>query len=249
MQTDATSHNIARPNNVGSCWHLLALVGTCCVVHANKRNNCQCWQLVVILALITALSVPVFSSICYRPSHFFSSNNSLCLTRPRGKSFLREGQSAVPPRGLAVFWCIYSRFSIFCLTVSCFLKLFAQLSLIRHLYNNPEITKHATIVCFLKKKITRRVSRRFHEANIVGVPCKRAQHCCTFRRSHNNRNVGACWAKLYATSANKCQHCCVSMQTDATSHNIVGPNNVGSCWPTMLRPFAWAFRSTSCNSP
>ena len=44
--------------------------------------------------------------------------------------------------------------------------------------------------------------------------------------------------KLYATSGNKCQHCCGSMQTDATSHNIVGPNNVGCCWPTMLGPFA-----------
>ena len=71
---------------------------------------------------------------------------------------------------------------------------------------------------------------------IVGVPCKRAQHCCaTLRRSQNNRNVGTCWAKnltgfkLYATSANKCQHCCGSMQTDATSHNIVGPNNVWCC--------------------
>ena len=89
--------------------------------------------------------------------------------------------------------------------------------------------------------------RRFHEANIVGVPCKRVQHCCaTLHRSQNNRNVGTCWAKsltgfkLYATSANKYQHWCGSMQTDATSHSIVGPNNVGCCWPTMLRPFAWA---------
>ena len=47
--------------------------------------------------------------------------------------------------------------------------------------------------------------------------------------------------KLYATSANKCQHCCGSMQTDATSHNIVDPNKVGCCWPTMLGPSAWAF--------
>ena len=76
--------------------------------------------------------------------------------------------------------------------------------------------------------------RRFHEANIVGVPCKRVQHCCaTLHRSQNNRNVGTCWAKsltgfkLYATSANKYQHCCGSMQTDATSHNIVA-NNVRS---------------------
>ena len=69
--------------------------------------------------------------------------------------------------------------------------------------------------------------RRFHEANIVGVPCKRAQHCCaTLRRSQNNRNVWTCSAKsligfkLHATSANKCQHCCGSMQTDATSHSV-----------------------------
>ena len=57
----------------------------------------------------------------------------------------------------------------------------------------------------------------------------------------DNRNVGTCWAKsltgfkLYPKSANKCQYCCGSMQTDATSHNIVAPNNVGSCWSTMHR--------------
>ena len=39
MQTDATSHNIVSPT-------MLGVVGTCCVVHANKRNNCQhCWRL------------------------------------------------------------------------------------------------------------------------------------------------------------------------------------------------------------
>ena len=115
---------------------------------AQQRNNCQyCWCEVVILALVTALSVPSFSSV-YWPSHVFSSNNSLYLTRPRGKSFPREGQSAVSPRGLTIFWCIYSRFSIFCLNVSCFFKLFAQLSLIHHVYNNPERRKRATIVRF-----------------------------------------------------------------------------------------------------
>ena len=46
------------------CWELLALVDTCCVVHANERNNYQHWRKVVILALITALFVPSFSSIC-----------------------------------------------------------------------------------------------------------------------------------------------------------------------------------------
>ena len=95
--------------------------------------------------------------------------------------------------------------------------------------------------------------RRFHETKIgqhCCVPCKRTHHCCaTLRWSQNNRNVGTCWAKsltgfkLYATSANKCQHCCGSMQTDATSHNIVGLNNVGCCWPTMHGP--WAERAHS----
>ena len=93
-------------------------------------------------------------------------------------------------------------------------------------------------LCF-EKKNTRRVCRRFHEANIVVIPCGR-----TLRRSQNNRNVRTCFAKsltgvkLYVTTANKCQHCCGSMQKDATSYNIVGSNIVACCWPTMLRPFA-----------
>ena len=64
-----------------------------------------------------------------------------------------------------------------------------------------------------------------------------SQQCCI--RLHGPKSLTG--FKLYATSANKCQHCCGSMQTDATNHNIVGPNNVGCCWPTMLGPFAWAF--------
>ena len=90
-----------------------------------------------------------------------------------------------------------------------FPQIIAQLSLIRYVYNNAERGKRAEIVCFMKTNISRRVCRRFHEANIVGVPWKRAQHCCaTLRRSQNNRNVWTCCAKsltgfkLYATSAN-----------------------------------------------
>ena len=108
---------------------------------------------------------------------------------------------------------------------------------------------------FLKKRLQGTcadVFTRLTLANIVAVPCKWAQHCCAMLRlSQNNRNVWTCCAKsltgfkLYATSANKCQHCCGSMQTDATSHNIVGPSNVACCWPTVLRPFAWAFRTQS----
>ena len=50
------------------------------------------------------------------------------------------------------------------------------------------------------------------------------QQCCV--RLHGPKSLTG--FKLYATSVNKCQHCCGSMQTDATSDNIVGPNNVGS---------------------
>ena len=58
------------------------------------------------------------------------------------------------------------------------------------------------------------------------------QQCCV--RLHGPTSLTS--FKLYATSANKCQHCCGSMQTDAASHNIVGAqqcwvflaNNVGS---------------------
>ena len=67
------------------------------------------------------------------------------------------------------------------------------------------------------------------------------QQCCVRLRGPKSLTG----FKQYAASANKCQHCCSSMQTDATSHNIVGPNNVGCCWPTMLGPFAWAFRASS----
>ena len=63
----------------------------------------------------------------------------------------------------------------------------------------------------LKEKTAVRMHRRFHNV-----------FCATLHRSHNNRNVGTCCAKsltgfkLYAASANKCQHCCGSMQTDVT---------------------------------
>ena len=69
------------------------------------------------------------------------------------------------------------------------------------------------------------------------------QQCCV--RLHGPKSLTG--FKLYATSANKCQHCCGSMQTDATSHNIVGPNNVGCCWPTMLGPFALYCYSVICD--
>ena len=54
---------------------------------------------------------------------------------------------------------------------------------------------------------------------VVGQPC------CV--RLHGPKSLAG--FKLYATSANKCQHCCGSMKTDATSQCLVLlANNVGS---------------------
>ena len=85
-------------------------------------------------------------------------------------------------------------------------------------------------------------------------PFLRGQHCCDpmqtgatlLRYASPVTEQQKCWDLLgqkfdrFQTVRNKCQHCCGSMQTDAINHNIVGPNSVGCCWPTMLRPFAWA---------
>ena len=38
MQTDATSHNIVELNNVGSLWHLLALIAWCMQTNATTAN-------------------------------------------------------------------------------------------------------------------------------------------------------------------------------------------------------------------
>ena len=83
--------------------------------------------------------------------------------------------------------------------------------------------------------------------------------------------------KVHASGRNKSQHYCVLLANNVasvcmglkvwpvsnypqqvpTSANIVvvpckrtqhvRPNNVACCWPTMLRPFAWAFRSLTAN--
>ena len=64
--------------------------------------------------------------------------------------------------------------------------------------------------------------------------------CCVLLRL-----VGSCWMKFdqFQTSSN-------NFQQVATTHNMVckrsqhvGPNIVASCWPTMLRAFARAFKS------
>ena len=56
------------------------------------------------------------------------------------------------------------------------------------------------------------------------------QQCCV----HLHEPKSLTNFKLYTTSDNKCQHCCGFIQTDATSHNIVGPTMLGvggqQCW-------------------
>ena len=104
-------------------------------------------------------------------------------------------------------------FSIFCLNV-CFLKFFRQLSLIRHVYNNPERRKRAMVVCFLTK---------YYKARAQTF--SRGQHCCDPMQTGIASPVAEqknCWDLLrqkfdwFQTICNKCQHCCGSMQTDAT---------------------------------
>ena len=63
------------------------------------------------------------------------------------------------------------------------------------------------------------------------------QQCCV--RLHGPKSLTS--FKLYATSAN-----IVVIPCKRTQH--VGPNNVACCWPTMLRPFAWALRVRSLYS-
>ena len=85
---------------------------------------------------------------------------------------------------------------------------------------------------------------------------KRIQHCCaTLRRSRNKRNVGSCWLK---SSTSSVQTSCNDSQQHGTCNRVckqtqhVTPNNIGSCWPTLLRPFqgqvSWPFGlNNHCN--
>ena len=71
--------------------------------------------------------------------------------------------------------------------------------------------------------------------NNVGRAVQRIQHCCaTLRRSRNKTNVGSCWLKSL-TGFKLCATITNNMQ-QGVQH--VTSNNAGSCWPTMLRPFA-----------
>ena len=127
---------------------MLGVVGTCCVVHANEHNTCQhCWHKVVILALITALFCPkLFLYLFIGPFTFFPQMIVFIWHVPEARVFLEKVNQLfhlVVWPSFGAFNCV---FWFSCPNVWCFLKLFAQLSLIRPVYNNPERRKRAMIV-------------------------------------------------------------------------------------------------------
>ena len=148
----------------------------------------------------------------------------------RGKSFPREGQSAVPPRGLTIFWCIYSRFSIFCLNIWCFLKLFAQLSLIRRVYNNPGRRKRATIVCFLKKILQGACTDVFTRPTLLGFHANGRNIVALRFASHRTiEMLGLVWPKVWPVS-----NC--TQQVPTSANIVVVPCKRTQQVTTMMGP-------------
>ena len=67
--------------------------------------------------------------------------------------------------------------------------------------------KRVTIVCFLKEKISRRVRRPAFSGG---------QHCDSMQPGHRKKEMLGLVIDWFQTTRNNCQHCCSSMQTDAT---------------------------------
>ena len=79
--------------------------------------------------------------------------------------------------------------------------------------------------------------------------CKRIQHCCaTLRRSRNKRNVGSCWLKVWPVSDFAQEHPTTCNRVCKRTQHVTS-NNVGSCWSTMLLPFARSLthKNVACN--
>ena len=71
-------------------------------------------------------------------------------------------------------------------------------------------------------------------------PCKRSQHCWPIRRNIVGPNMLRAFAHHVVC-------CCVILRLVGWSLKRlqhVGPNNVASCWPTMLRAFARALKAS-----
>ena len=82
-ETDVTSHNIVSPA-------MLGVVGTCCVVHANERNNCQhCWR----LSKVTMHSgIVIVKKDCNAHAQTFSREQHCCGSMQKDASLLYDGR-------------------------------------------------------------------------------------------------------------------------------------------------------------
>ena len=76
--------------------------------------------------------------------------------------------------------------------------------------------------------------------------CNKSRHCCVllgvFGQQCYVRLHGPIKVYRFQIIRNKCQHCCGSMQTVANC-SWAQQCCPACCWPTMLRPFAWAFKA------
>ena len=115
MQTDATSHNIVGPNNVGSCWHLFSCWHL-------LRGACKRTQLLPTLLEGSYFGLnnspfcsKLFLYLFIGPLTFFPQIIVFIWHVLEARVFLEKINQLVPPRDLTImiFWCrIYSRFSI-----------------------------------------------------------------------------------------------------------------------------------------
>ena len=76
--------------------------------------------------------------------------------------------------------------------------------------------------------------------NNVGKAAQTDPNCCaTLRRSRNKRNVGSCWLKSL-TCFKLCARATTCNKVDKRTQHVLS-NNVGSCQPRKLCPFARGF--------
>ena len=91
--------------------------------------------------------------------------------------------------------------------------------------SSKEAMHSGTVLHLFLKKMAMQC---FHEANIVVVPCERALHC--FASDRTIEMLGFVAPKVWPVSS-------YTQQVPTSANIVVVPS---CCWPTMLRPFAWA---------
>ena len=151
MRLKAHANGRNKPQHKPQCWELLALICTCCVVHAHERNNCQhLWRSskeamhsgTIILAMhvhrhfheanIVVVSLVAVFSARHQYEAARETNNAVvsCKIHANGATLLRYASPVTEPQK---YW-----------------------DLVRQKFDRFRL--YAT------------------SANIVGVPCKRTQH-------------------------------------------------------------------------